>query len=164
MPSNWLTIDAKMPTFTGRETPEEMVKALTDYIFELTNQLKYQLRHLDISNWDKNALDNYTEESTSEIQKAIEQLKRTISEANQNLNQIIAKLDDNITNVNTCRKEVEGLKTTLTENQNAISDINNKVSNNENEITRIRNEMIQINKKIDANSTAIEALKGGGTK
>lgn len=49
MSKSWMTIENDFPSFTGRESPQEMISKLTDYLFKLTNQLKYTLQNLDTS-------------------------------------------------------------------------------------------------------------------
>ncbi len=70
---SWLTIENSFPTFLDGESPQQQIKKLQDYMFKLTDQLKYSLQNLDTSNWNKAALDKFTEDTTSGMAEEVKQ-------------------------------------------------------------------------------------------
>lgn len=50
MPSGFMTADVSRPNFTGRESTEEKVRVLEDYLFLLLEQLRYSLRNIGPEN------------------------------------------------------------------------------------------------------------------
>ena len=84
MGSNWLAVDSNFPSFTGRESPTEQIRALHNYLFCLKEQLQYSLNNLTADNWNTDALDSLTAD-------AKEQLRIGISSMTNQLTQTICK-------------------------------------------------------------------------
>lgn len=59
MPSNWLYIDTNFPSFTQKESVNDKVETMQDYLFMLVEQLRYTLHNLDLSNMNKTATDEF---------------------------------------------------------------------------------------------------------
>ena len=45
MPSNWLYIDTNFPSFTQKESVNDKVETMQDYLFMLVEQLRYTLHN-----------------------------------------------------------------------------------------------------------------------
>ena len=60
MPSNWLYIDTNFPTFTGKESPNDKISTIQNYLFMLVEQLRYTLHNLDTANMNLTALEQYS--------------------------------------------------------------------------------------------------------
>lgn len=56
MPNNFMAIDQGLPRFTGEESLEQRVKMLQDYQYQLVEQLRYALQHLDTRNMNMDAM------------------------------------------------------------------------------------------------------------
>ena len=56
MANNWI-VDNSFPTFTGQESPKEMIAMLVDYMRQLSDQLRFSMENLDASNWNTQALE-----------------------------------------------------------------------------------------------------------
>jgi hypothetical protein len=67
MASNWSQIDMQFPNFTGKETTEEKVTRIQNYLFMLMEFLRYSLRNLDSSNFNSAALEEMTESLMEEL-------------------------------------------------------------------------------------------------
>ena len=52
MSTNWLYIDANFPQFDGKD-PNERIDRLQNYLYMLTEQLRYSLQNLDESNLNR---------------------------------------------------------------------------------------------------------------
>ena len=74
---SWLTIENSFPTFLDGESPQQQIRKLQDYMFKLTDQLKYSLQNLDTSNWNAAALDKFTEDTASGM---VEEVKKFASQ------------------------------------------------------------------------------------
>lgn len=51
------TIDAHFPKITGRESPEQQIRMIYDYLFRLQQCLQYTLRNIGQENFNKTALE-----------------------------------------------------------------------------------------------------------
>lgn len=61
MPSNFLNLDTRFPTFTGGESTEQKVAVIQNYLFMLLEQLRYSLRNLDAGNFNETGLKEITD-------------------------------------------------------------------------------------------------------
>lgn len=71
MPSNWSMIDNSFPTFAGDEKAKDQIKTLQNYMYLLVEQLKYNLKNLDTSNWNSTALSKFQKETTKEVEDEV---------------------------------------------------------------------------------------------
>lgn len=71
MPSNWLTIDSNFPSFTGKETPQQQIQMLHNYLFQLREGLQYSLQNLSASNFNAAALQNLEDAQKNEVTRQL---------------------------------------------------------------------------------------------
>lgn len=69
MGSNWQSVDSNFPTFTEDESPYAQIQKLTDYMYQLTESLKYSLNNLDTDNWNSTRLEQFSVELTGDLEK-----------------------------------------------------------------------------------------------
>lgn len=86
MPSNWLSIDSNFPSFTGEESPEQQIRALHNYLFQLREGLQYSLQNLTADNFNTAALQNLTDAQKNEVTTQLEKVYTQ-------LNQMAAEID-----------------------------------------------------------------------
>ena len=86
MPSNWLSIDSNFPSFTGGESPEQQIRALHNYLFQLREGLQYSLQNLTADNFNTAALQNLTDAQKNEVTTQLEKVYTQ-------LNQMAAEID-----------------------------------------------------------------------
>ncbi len=86
MPSNILSIDSNFPTFTGEESPEQQIRTLHNYLFQLREGLQYSLRNLSTDNFNATALQGLTNAQKDAVS---EELSRIMAL----LNQLSTKID-----------------------------------------------------------------------
>ena len=86
MPSNWLSIDSNFPSFTGEESPEQQIRALHNYLFQLREGLQYSLQNLTADNFNTAALQNLTDAQKNEVTAQLEKVYTQ-------LNQMAAEID-----------------------------------------------------------------------
>lgn len=79
MPSNWAAVDSNFPTFQGDESPKKQISDLHNYMFVLTEQLRYSLANLNASNWNATALQDLQDGTTAEIAQQVNQLSVVVN-------------------------------------------------------------------------------------
>ena len=62
MPSALMTLDTGRPSFSGRETTEQKVEALNNYVYMLLENLRYLLRNLGPENLNSEEMEQWLEE------------------------------------------------------------------------------------------------------
>ena len=92
MPSAWNLIDTSFPTFTGKERPSEQIPVILDYMYMLSEGLKYQLNNLNAKNWNTNALEDLKIETTEDLVEQMTAVTEDISTAINRLNTLNAQL------------------------------------------------------------------------
>lgn len=79
MPNAWAMIDSSFPTFTGKETYRDQVRALQDYLYLVVEELKYQLANLNAQNWNKTALEKLQQETVEPTNEEVTKLAEQIT-------------------------------------------------------------------------------------
>lgn len=79
MPSNWLSIDTGFPSFTGKETPSEQIRALHNYLFQMREGLQYTLQNLTADNFNTAALENMTDGQKTELTEQLAKVYATLN-------------------------------------------------------------------------------------
>lgn len=88
MPSNLLIIDNSFPTFTGKEKPNEQIAQLTNYMRLLVEQLQYQLKNLDTTNWNKKAMQDFQADTTSDVAEELTKLAKELASVSSRLSAV----------------------------------------------------------------------------
>lgn len=112
MPNSWLSMDTGFPSFTGRETPQEQIKALHDYLYQMRQGLQYSLANLTMDNFNATAL-----EQMDQGQK--DQLEQELRKVYARLDQVSAKVDQLLASVN----EMQGLSGRVEQAETDIIDL-----------------------------------------
>ncbi len=110
MPSNWLTVDSNFPSFTGRESPKEQVMKLSDYLFQLTDNLKYTLQNLGKDNWNAVALEQLSEDATKKLAEQIQNTMTQVQRLQNTVDQIsglTGRMGDAEENITYLQKDME---------------------------------------------------------
>lgn len=92
MPSNWLTIDNNFPTFTGEETPEQQIRSLHNYLFQLREGLQYSLQNLTADNFNATALQNLSESQKNEVTKQLQQVYAMLNQMTGQIDSLIGRI------------------------------------------------------------------------
>jgi len=141
---SWLTIENSFPTFLDGESPQQQIKKLQDYMFKLTDQLKYSLQNLDTSNWNKAALDKFTEETAasmveevknfaaeltrvqamaSELSGRITGVAGRVTRVEEEITYLQQLLDTEIENLKQLQENISTLEQTNTETQQLMTEL-----------------------------------------
>lgn len=92
MPSNWLSIDSNFPSFTGEESPEQQIRALHNYLFQLREGLQYSLQNLTADNFNTTALQNMTDAQKNEVTVQLEKVYTQLNQMAVEIDSLIGRV------------------------------------------------------------------------
>lgn len=78
MPSAWSLLDSSFPTFSGDERVRDQMGIVLNYMFMLTEGLKYQLSNLGAQNFNTTALKTIQIETTADVEAALDELVKDL--------------------------------------------------------------------------------------
>lgn len=131
MPSNWLYIDTNFPSFTQKESVNDKVETMQDYLFMLVEQLRYTLHNLDISNMNKTAADEFVKQITDPIYGEIKDAEGNITQVALVAEGLAARIGDAEGNITQLQATAQGLSA-------SISNLNGSVTNLTADVNGIR--------------------------
>lgn len=140
MPSNWLYIDTNFPSFTQKESVNDKVETMQDYLFMLVEQLRYTLHNLDLSNMNKTATDGFVKQITDPIYGEIKDAEGNITQVALVAEGLAARIGDAEGNITQLQATAKGL-------QASVSNLNGSVTNLTADVNGIR---ATVRTKIDA--------------
>ncbi|WP_033121260.1 hypothetical protein [Oscillibacter sp. ER4] len=140
MPSNWLYIDTNFPSFTQKESVNDKVETMQDYLFMLVEQLRYTLHNLDLSNMNKTATDEFVKQITDPIYGEIKDAEGNITQVALVAEGLAARIGDAEGNITQLQATAQGLSA-------SISNLNGSVTNLTADVNGIR---ATVSTKIDA--------------
>lgn len=140
MPSNWLYIDTNFPSFTQKESVNDKVETMQDYLFMLVEQLRYTLHNLDLSNMNKTATDEFVKQITDPIYGEIKDAEGNITQVALVAEGLAARIGDAEGNITQLQATAQGLSA-------SISNLNGSVTNLTADVNSIR---ATVSAKIDA--------------
>ena len=160
MPSNFLYIDTNFPTFTGEETSKEQIDSMLNYLRILVEQLRYTLNNLDMTNFNTQALSDFSDSSTEDI---AQELVTLAAQLNQ-LSQTVAGLSRRVASL-------EGLQTRVADAEDDIDDLQSRMLTAEGSITSLQSTTLSQQQSINSLTetegtqnqrlTALELWKNG---
>ena len=140
MPSNWLYIDTNFPSFTQKESVNDKVETMQDYLFMLVEQLRYTLHNLDLSNMNKTAADEFVKQITDPIYGEIKDAEGNITQVALAAEGLAARIGDAEGDITQLQATAQGLSA-------SISNLNGSVTNLTADVNGIR---ATVSTKIDA--------------
>ncbi len=127
MPSNWKSIDDGFPTFTGKETTDQKITALQNYLYKMREGLQYSLQNLTAENFNSTAWDKVTEEQKDKVTQEVQRMYALMNQLNARLESIAGrmttmedsygKLEADVTGLKADSEALGGRVTELEENQ-----------------------------------------------
>ena len=161
MPSNWLYIDTNFPSFTQKESVNDKVETMQDYLFMLVEQLRYTLHNLDLSNMNKAAAEGFVKTITQPIYAEIKNaegsitqlgvtadgLAARISSAEGSITQLGITADGIAARIGDAEGNITQLQATAKGLQASVSNLNGSVTNLTADVNGIR---ATVRTKIDA--------------
>lgn len=125
MPSNLSMIDNSFPTFTGREKPNEQIAQLANYMRLLVEQLQYQLKNLDTSNWNKKAMKDFQTDTTSDVAEELTKLAKELASISSRLaavENLTGRMNQAETDIAYLEKEREAIEERVTDLETSMED------------------------------------------
>lgn len=161
MPSNWLYIDTNFPSFTQKESANDKIETMQDYLFMLVEQLRYTLHNLDLSNMNKAAAEGFVKTITQPIYAEIKNaegsitqlgvtadgLAARISSAEGSITQLGVTADGLAARIGDAEGNITQLQATAKGLQASVSNLNGSVTNLTADVNGIR---ATVRTKIDA--------------
>lgn len=123
MPSNWLYIDTNFPSFTQKESVNDKVETMQDYLFMLVEQLRYTLHNLDLSNMNKTAADKFVKQITDPIYGEIKDAEGNITQVALVAEGLAARIGDAEGNITQLQATAKGLQASVSNLDGAITNI-----------------------------------------
>lgn len=166
MPSNWLYIDTNFPSFTQKESVNDKVETMQDYLFMLVEQLRYTLHNLDLSNMNKAAADGFVKQIT-------EPIYGEIKDAEGNITQVALVAEGLAARIGDAEGNITQLQATATGLQASVSSLDGSVTNLTADVNGIRatvsgkidgtEAQSLINQSINGITLSVSSGSGGST-
>lgn len=148
MGSNWQSVDSNFPTFNEGESPYDQIQKLTDYMFQLTETLKYSLNNLDTDNWNSSGLKQFSVELTGDLEKdltaygeALTRLQSTVSSLSAKVaaqEQKQADLQNQVTTIKeAAQKQAQAAQTQTQEFKTELSKLAEKLEQTQQEMSKL---------------------------
>ena len=115
MPSNWLYIDTNFPSFTQKESANDKIETMQDYLFMLVEQLRYTLHNLDLSNMNRAAADGIAKMITDPIYAEIQDAESNITQLGVTAQGLAARMSDAEGNITQLSATASGLQASITD-------------------------------------------------
>lgn len=115
MPSKWSMVDSSFPTFRGDEKPAQQIAMLTDYMFVLVEELKYQLANLDTENWNGTALKDFQSGTTADLDQQVSTMAARLALVAGE----VAALTGRVVGLEKLREQMQGMEIALGELEEA---------------------------------------------
>lgn len=80
MATAWANVDSNFPVIGGDENIPEQLRAVNNYMYALTEELKYTLDNLDESNLNNTFLEDFTAGITAQIDAASTKAKNALDQ------------------------------------------------------------------------------------
>lgn len=154
MPDKFVVLDAGLPQWNGQETLSEKVDALYSHQFQLVENLRYMLRHLDLANFDEAGLKSITDPIAISLREDFNQTEITIDPSG--IEAVIAGLESTLEMYvksdafNVAIKTLDGDITQLELDMNGI---NTRVENTEKNYSSLK-------QTVDGFETRVENVEG----
>ena len=172
MPSNWLSIDSNFPSFTGEEPPEQQIRALHNYLFQLREGLQYSLQNLTADNFNATALQNMTDAQKNEVTLQLEKVYSMLNQmavqienlsgrvsGTENLAGRVTTAEGEITSlkgrVKLTEENIKGLKVRAAVTEGNVEDLSGRVKQLEDDKT-----LDDLQEQMDATRQALQKISG----
>ena len=123
MPSNWLYIDTNFPSFTQKESVNDKVETMQDYLFMLVEQLRYTLHNLDLSNMNKTAAEGFVKTITQPIYAEIKNAEGSITQLGVTADGLAARIGDAEGNITQLQATATGLQASISSLDGSVTNL-----------------------------------------
>lgn len=119
MPGNMLSLDTGFPWMTGKESEEERLTKITDYLFMLLESLRYTLGNLGEDNFNETELKVIGETISEPIYVRIKDAEGNISTLTQTANGLTTRVGNTEKNYTALSQTVNSFKLGVTNGENS---------------------------------------------
>lgn len=154
---SWLTIENSFPTFLDGESPQQQIKKLQDYMFKLTDQLKYSLQNLDTSNWNKAALDKFTEDTAAGMVEEVKKFALQLTSLEATVATLGVRISGIGSRVTGAEEEITYLQQQMETDSGKLRQLQDDVSALELADEEIQQQMTDLQENMDAQNERLTA-------
>lgn len=165
MPGTFAALDQNLPRFTGEESLERRVQLLQDYQYQLLEQLRYILGHLDLRNFNQTALKEWTGTITEPIYGKIEDAEGNITQLEITAKGVLLQVQDNAGNISVLQQTAQRLSSRISDAEGNISvleqtaaSLSSRISDNEGNISVLQQTAASLSSLISDNAGNISLL------
>lgn len=162
MPSNWLSFDSDFPSFTGKETPEQQIQALHNYLYQLREGLQYSLQNLTDKNFNAAALQSLTDAQKNEVTTQLEKVYALLNQASteiDNLSSRVSGVENLSGRVTAAESEITALKGRTTLTEGSINDLANRTATAEADIKATKSKATITEENVAALADSVTKLQ-----
>lgn len=145
MPSNWGSLDNGFPTFTGREDPEQQIRALHDYLYQLREALRYSLQNLTAENFNAAALKDLTDEQKNALTEELTKVTAALNQMGTQVERLASRVSG-----------VESLAGRVTDAETEITYLQARMDTAETRVAGLEQD-------VEDTGQSVQALEGGMT-
>ena len=92
MPSNLFALDSELPSFTGKESPQQQIQKLYNYLFQMRQSLQYSLRNLTAENFNAAALETLTSGAKVELTEKLNLMQTALAQMSGKVDGLSARV------------------------------------------------------------------------
>lgn len=162
MPSNWATIDQNFPTFTGEESPEQQIRALRNYLFQLREGMQYSLQNLTAENFNATALQKLTDDQKNEVTEELQKVYALMNQLSGRLDSLsgrVTGIENLAGRVTAAEGEITDLKGRVALTEGNADDLGKRISAAEKDAEDIKNSVAEAEKNVDALGDRVSKLE-----
>ncbi len=92
MPSNLYALDSDLPSFNGKESPQEQNRKMFDYLVQMKQSLQYCLRNLTADNFNASAFEQLSDSAKEKVSKTLELMQSAVTELSGKVDGLSARV------------------------------------------------------------------------
>jgi len=161
MPGTFAALDQNLPRFTGGEDLEERVRLLQDYQYQLLEQLRYILSHLDMRCFNQTALKEWTGTVTAPIYGKIEDAEGNITQLELTAKGLQLQVSDNKGNISSLQQTATSLSSQIRNAQGDISTLQQTATSLSSQISSAQGDISTLKQTAVSLSSEISSTRDG---
>lgn len=124
MPSNLFALDSELPSLSGKESPQEQIRKMFNYLVQQKQSLQYLLRNLTADNFNASALETLTSGAKVELSDQLNMMQTALAQLSIKVDALSARVggaEELAGRLNTLEENDELLAAEIAATQEAIS-------------------------------------------
>lgn len=160
MPGTFAALDQNLPRFTGEEPLERRVQLLQDYQYQLLEQLRYILSHLDTRNFNMTEINSWTGTITDPIYGRIEDAEGNLTQLAVTAQGIAARVSDAEGNITSLQVAAKGLSSQVKDAQGNISSLQQTATAIQSTVSNQAGQISSLQQTATAIQTRVSSAEG----